>query len=94
MWMQNHKIQLSTFRLSRKSNSFSHNYRNYVFPIGFNVNSNTDYLLLNFLKDKRYSGQTFLFLNVYKMTKFHGNIVTKWRDMRHGYLGGLTLNMC
>ena len=57
--MQNDKIQLSTLRLSRKSNSFSHNYRNYVLPIGFNVNFITDYLPLNFLKHKKNLGQTF-----------------------------------
>ena len=81
--MQNYKIQLSTLRLSRKSNSFSHNYRNYVFPIGFNVNLNTDYLPLKFLKHEKTSGQTFLFLIVYLLTQFHGNIAIKWQDMRH-----------
>ena len=83
--MQNYKIQLSTLRLSRKSISVSHNYRKYVFPIGFNVKLNTDYLSLNFLKHEETLGQTFLFLNVYLLTKFHGNTVIKWQDMRHGY---------
>ena len=83
--MQNHIIQLSTLRLSRKSNSFSHNYRNYVFVVGFNVNLNTDYLPLKFLKHEQTFGQTFLFVNVYLLTKFHGNTVVKWQDMRYGY---------
>ena len=83
--MQNYKTQLSTLRLYRKSNSFSHNYINYVYPIGFNVNLNMDYLSLNFLKHEKAFGQTFLFLNVYLLTKFHGNIVIEWQDMRHGY---------
>jgi len=83
--MQNYKIQLSTLRLFRKSISFSQNYRKYVIPIGFNVNFNTDYLPLNFLKHEKTFGQTFLFLNAYLLAKFHGNTAIKWQDMRHGY---------
>ena len=56
-----------------------------VFFIGFNVNLNTDYLPLKILKHEKKFGQTFLFLNVYLLTKFHGNTVIKWQDMRHGY---------
>jgi len=72
-------------RLSRKSISFSQNHRKYVFTIGFSVNLKTDYLLLNFLKHKKTFSQTFLFLNVYLLTKFQGNTAIKWQDMRHGY---------
>ena len=41
---QNHIMQFSTAIFTQKSNADSHNQRNYIFSIGFNVNLNIEYL--------------------------------------------------
>ena len=64
--MQNDRIKLSTLRLSRKSISYSQDYRKYVFPIGFCVNLNTDYMPLNILKhEKKIRSNIFIFKSLF-----------------------------
>ena len=48
---------------------------------------------LNLIQLKKSLGQTFLFLNICKGTKFHSNITIHCRDMKYGIYGPDTLRI-